>query len=493
MSEKIKNTPSPDILMNSMRSIGYSFETALADILDNSISANAKNIYISSPINDDKYFVTILDDGDGMSDEELFNAMKYGSCKEFYGEKDLGRFGLGLKSASLSQCRILTVVSKKENTLNAYQWDLDKVIESKEWNCLKLDNNEIDEIININYLKEVENGTLVVWENFDIGFKKYNGKVRDYLSDEIDFAEEHIRLVFHRFLSNTFKPLKIFINNRLIEPIDPFLESNSKTDSQNVKDLNVNGSIIKIQPFVLPHQSDLTKEDIDKLGGIDALKNGQGFYIYRNERLIIYGTWFRLSSNNIDNELYKYGRIKVDIPNTLDEMWEIDVKKQNAVIPKQILNNLKKVVSNICNHSKEKSSKRTKLTSEKDDSKIWNKKLSRDNKDVFYINSDSNFIKNFLNEFDDNDKNKILRLLDVISSSIPFDDIYNSIGNKKNENKLSDDEIESIVLLGVGQFKYLKQYLQIDDEKIKDLLFKNEPFKNELIKNKIMEIITNDR
>ena len=493
MSKKIKNTPSPDILMNSMRSIGYNFKTALADILDNSISANAKNIYISSPINDDNYFITILDDGDGMSDEELFNAMKYGSRKEFYGEKDLGRFGLGLKSASLSQCRILTVASKKENVINAYQWNLDKVIENKEWNCLKLDDDEIDEIVNIDTLKDIEKGTLVVWENFDIGFKKYNGRVRDYLSDEVELAENHIRLIFHRFLSNSFRNLKIFINNRLLEPIDPFLESNSKTDSQNVKEFNVNDSIIKIQPYVFPHQNDLSKEDIDKLGGIDALKNGQGFYIYRNERLIIYGTWFKLSSNNIDNELYKYGRIKVDIPNSLDELWEIDVKKQNAVIPKQILNNLKKVVSDICGRSKEKSSKRTKLTKEKDDSKIWNKKMSRDNKDVFYINGDSNFIKNFLNEFNDNDKNKILRLLDVISSSIPFDDIYNSICNKNNENKLSDEEIESIVLLGVSQFDYLKKYLQIDNEKIKDLLFRNEPFKDEIIKNKIMEIIDNDR
>ena len=119
--------------------------------------------------------------------------------------------------------------------------------------------------------------------------------------------------------------------------------------------------------------------------------------------------------------------------------------------------------------------------------------MSRDNKDVFYINGDSNFIKNFLNEFNDNDKNKILRLLDVISSSIPFDDIYNSICNKNNENKLSDEEIESIVLLGVSQFDYLKKYLQIDNEKIKDLLFRNEPFKDEIIKNKIMEIIDNDR
>ena len=157
----------------------------------------------------------------------------------------------------------------------------------------------------------------------------------------------------------------------------------------------------------------MTNDDIEKLGGIESLRNGQGFYVYRNERLIIHGTWFRLSASNINNELYKYGRIKVDIPNSLDDMWEIDVKKQNATIPKQILNNLRKAVNSVCTRSKEKTSKRVKLTLEKDDSKIWNKTLSRDNKDLFYINGDSHFIRRFLDEFDDKDKVKILHFIDV--------------------------------------------------------------------------------
>ena len=104
MARKIENTPSPHILMNSMRSIGYTFKTALADIIDNAISANATNVYVDSPINDMSLFITILDDGFGMERDDLLNAMKYGSDRESYSAKDLGRFGLGLKSASLSQC-----------------------------------------------------------------------------------------------------------------------------------------------------------------------------------------------------------------------------------------------------------------------------------------------------------------------------------------------------------------------------------------------------
>ena len=120
-----------------------------------------------------------------------------------------------------------------------------------------------------------------------------------------------------------------------------------------------------------------------KLGGEDSLRGKQGFYIYRNERLIISGTWFRLNSSNMSSELYKYGRIKVDIPNTLDDIWEIDIKKQNAVIPKQIINYLKKSVMNVCEKSKEKNAKRTKLEYKVDTTKIWNKELSRNNKDYY--------------------------------------------------------------------------------------------------------------
>lgn len=125
MAEKIKNIPSPDILMNSLRSIGYSFKTAVADIIDNSISADAKNIWIDFPsYSSDNLYITILDDAIGMDDAALFNAMKYGSERDEYGEKDLGRFGVGLKSASLSQCRTLTVMSKFNGDIHAYRWDV---------------------------------------------------------------------------------------------------------------------------------------------------------------------------------------------------------------------------------------------------------------------------------------------------------------------------------------------------------------------------------
>lgn len=494
MAKKIENLPSPDILMNSMRSIGYSFKTAIADIIDNSISAGANNISIFLPIDEHgELYISILDDGEGMNNQELFEAMKYGSPRNGYGPNDLGRFGLGLKSASLSQCKILTVASKKDGIISCFQWDLDEVERTKKWNCKELESFEIEDIPNIEGLKELEKGTLVVWQNFDVAFKKSDGYMLPFLSEQLDIASNHIRLVFQRFINNG---LNITVNGHFLNAIDPFLEKHPKTDIKTPSSFRViksdPSSEIVVQSFILPHQNDLSNDDIEKLGGIDELRDGQGFYIYRNNRLIIYGTWFRLSSQNLSSELYKYGRIKVDIPNTLDDMWEIDIKKQNAVIPKQILNLLKKKVADVKRNSTKKVEKRTKLSYGEDPNKIWNKGLSRNEKDNYYINPKSTFVLNFLNQFDDKDRSKILRFIEVISSSLPFDDIYNSVCNKKNETELSDEQLDTLVIVGISMFEQIKEIRQCTNEKAFELLCLTEPFNNEVVSTKVWERINHD-
>ena len=490
MSKKVLNNPSPNVLMNSMRSIGYSFKTACADIIDNSISANATTIKIYSPINNELY-IAFFDNGYGMNRDELLNAMKYGSNRDSYGENDLGRFGLGLKSASLSQCKKLTVVSKKQNTLSAFCWDLDEVLEFKTWDCLELNSKEISELPKIDLFKNVTQGTLVIWQNFDIIYKKSNGHVQEELSEEIEETEKHISLVFHRFLNRHFNPLKIYINEDEIIGIDPFLEEHPKTYSLSPSIMKFRGTQIKIQQFILPYMKDLNERDIEKLGGYNMFRSGQGFYIYRNDRLIIYGTWFRLASNKIDSELYKYGRIKVDIPNVLDDMWDIDIKKQNAAIPKEILNSLKRAVQNVRIKSKEKTTKNKKIEFDKCNNKIWNKRLTRDNKEEFVVNCDSKFVKNFIEEFQDADKQKIIRFLETLSCSIPYDDIYNSMSNRNLNKQMSSDSLESIILEGINQFNYLKRTFQLSDDNILDILKTYEPFDNKKIFEEVKGRINN--
>ena len=162
MNKLRENKPTADVLMISMRAMGYSFKSAVADIIDNSISAHASDITVKFPIDPADCFVAICDNGDGMTQDELFDAMKYGSerKKDERAEDDLGRFGLGLKAASLSQCRKLTVASKKNGILSAFVWDLDVIEQKHEWYMVECAEDQIDVIRFIDYLKEKDSGTI---------------------------------------------------------------------------------------------------------------------------------------------------------------------------------------------------------------------------------------------------------------------------------------------------------------------------------------------
>ncbi len=201
MAQYAENKPTADVLMSSMRSMGYTFEAAIADIVDNSISAAASEIQIRFPVDPIDLFVAVCDNGSGMNRDELFDAMKYGSSlkRGKRQESDLGRFGLGLKSASLSQCRKLTVVSKKAGILSAFTWDLDVVEEKKDWIMLERTAEEIQSLRFIDYLNEKESGTIVVWEDFDI-IRESSGNEYAELMEHQSETSNYLSLIFHRYL-----------------------------------------------------------------------------------------------------------------------------------------------------------------------------------------------------------------------------------------------------------------------------------------------------
>ena len=481
MAERIKNPPNAYELMKSIRSVGYSFKTAVADIVDNSISAYATHISIDFSTNSDNenMYVAILDNGDGMNDVALLKAMKYASTKEKYGTNDLGRFGLGLKSASLSQCRILTVASKINNKICALMWNIDEV---QDWECIKLNCNEIETIPNIDKLKQLNNGTLVVWQNFDIGAKKYKGLIQKFLSDSMEETSNYLRIVFHRYMSSKKNKLVILINNYELTPVDPFLENNPKTDKH--KEIELEGGI-KIKGYILPHQSDLTANDIELLGGQDELNNGQGFYIYRNYRLIQYGTWLNLTARNISNELYKYGRIRVDIPNTMDELWEVDITKKNVIVPKSIVNQLRNLVREIRKDSNSKSQKRQRIGYENDETKIWNKQLNREEKTSFYINSNAFCIRAYIDGMNDKDKTKVLRLLDLISKTLPLNDIYYEYASNKCSKEVEDDKLDSIIKIGLDILNDFQKQMNCSLDEALDKIRVFDPFNDERYYSKL--------
>ena len=328
MNEKIV-VPYAPILVESTRSIGYSFEAALADIIDNSISASAKEIHVSF-MSQEPQWLRIDDDGWGMSAEELENAMRYGSqsSTDVRRKDDLGRFGLGLKMASLSQCRKLTVITKQEGYLAGACWDLDYIQKQGTWALIWYTEAEIKAMPDYSVLISRGNGTIVRWEQFD-RMKQGAAKVDKAFDEKIEIARKHVALVFHRFLNdeNIRNRLTITFNGEAVTGIDPFLTKHPATQPLPEQILRIDREEIRVKPYVLPYVSKLSKLDFEAVGGKDELRQQQGFYIYRNRRLIIWGTWFRLIKQN---ELGKLARVRVDIPNSLDSIWEIDIKKSTA-------------------------------------------------------------------------------------------------------------------------------------------------------------------
>lgn len=321
-------------LIESMRSLGYSFPTAIADLIDNSISANATNIEIITEPSRNPQLI-LIDDGCGMDDEKLQEAMRYGSKNplELRKEDDLGRFGIGLKSASLSQCRKLIVISKYNNIIVGYSWDLDYVIEKGSWMLKGFEPEEIAHFPYIDRLYKSESGTYILLQEFD-RIKESTSDIQTTFNKYMDDTINHLGLVFHRFLNDS---LKIYVNEARIIPQDPFLTSHKGTQIKRETSFYINEEKITLKPFILPHLSKLKQADLDKVGGKEKLRSEQGFYVYRNKRLIIWGTWFRLERKD---ELNKLARVMVDIPNSLDYMWSIDIKKSTATLPDIIKKNM---------------------------------------------------------------------------------------------------------------------------------------------------------
>lgn len=444
-STLVENNPAADVLMSSMRAMGYTFESAIADIIDNSIDAHADIVEIKFPVEPTDLYLAVCDNGSGMTRDELFDAMRYGSTlkKGNRSENDLGRFGLGLKAASLSQCRKLTVVSKKNGVLSAFIWDLDIIEKEQDWVIVECPEKDVNTFRYVDFLEQYDSGTVVIWENFDIireasrneyaALMEYQNNTADYLS-----------LIFHRFLNRQVgNRLIIKINNFTLNGLDPFLENHPKTDIRKaftipVKDANGTERAITVQPYVLPFQKDLSSEDQKMSGGIENYRTKQGFYIYRNERLVVWGTWFGRKRG----ELTKYARIRVDIPNTLDSIWKIDIKKQSAEIPPSIRQRLTRAVDDAMDVAVKKQTYRGRI-SKIDDSidYIWARNDDRGTI-TYHINRESKIFDLIKSRVDDVAWEYLEMVLEEIENAVPYQQIYiDKSQNKIDEN--IDDERKS--------------------------------------------------
>ena len=462
-------------LIESMRSLGYSFETAIADLIDNSISADATKIDILlSPI--DEPYLIILDNGHGMSFSELEEALRYGAKNplEKRENSDLGRFGLGMKSASLSQCRKLVVASKKDRLISCFSWNLDYIIQKKEWMLLEYGDEEINSLPQIDLLKSLSSGTYLMLENFDrISSSTYdlNTTLNSYMSSTID----HLSLVFHRFLN---EGVDIFVNNNKIIPRDPFLTTNRATQPLPEQFISINNSKIRVKPYILPYINKLTSEDLQKVGGKEDLRANQGFYIYRNKRLIFWGSWFRLTRKE---ELSKLARVMVDIPNDLDEVWGVDIKKSTVHLPDSIKKNLYSCIEESVFKSKAVHEYRgRKETTNKDINYIWERVELRDNCYEYRINRDLPQIQLFEESLDSNQLKYFEKIITNLEKMFPSTSLYLDASKGKIIEEIknsSEEEIQEMYEEICDSLNYSER-MGLNKNSVLESLLKSEPYCN---------------
>jgi hypothetical protein len=319
--------------VEALRGLGYTAGTALADVIDNSISAGAGTVWIDVDWNAGFSSVTVLDDGSGMDDDALEKAMRLGekSPLDERGAGDLGRFGLGLKTASFSQGRRLTVASKKAGIVSILRWDLDYLLNSSDGGWHLLEGADPASSHLIGKLEAVRAGTLVIWELLDRMMPEGGGP-QDVL-DLLDRIEKHLGMVFHRFIAE--KRLTIFLNKRPVSAWNPYLAGHPATWSSPRTSLDRRNNGASVQAFVLPHRDHLKASEYDAAAGPEGWNSHQGFFVYRNDRLLLSGGWLALGRGRhwTREEPYRLARIQLDIPNSADADWKIDIRKSTAQPP----------------------------------------------------------------------------------------------------------------------------------------------------------------
>lgn len=396
------------------RSIGYSLQTAVADIIDNSIAAQAENVWIDYDWDGERTVLTITDDGYGMSLEELISAMRPASKNPLMDRDpaDLGRFGMGLKTASFSQCRILTVAAKRMGTeLNYRAWNMDYVHKAG-WRLLKY----LDDEKHLDRLKKMPRGTTVIWQDIDNlvkGTEKGNEENLKVFLNQIDEMERHLAMVFHLIIEE--KKLTIRARDRKITAWDPYIKSRARTGpGQELR----NG--ITVQPYILPHKSELSKEEFENGSWIKGWNAHQGFYIYRNKRMIIAGEWLGMYKQE---EHSKLSRIMVNIPNTseLDREWQLDIKKAVIQLPHDIRRELKRIADESRKEAVEiyrQTGKIKRKKFDKEDIQVW-AQHTRNGKRCYQINKEHSVIKAFIDQHGQN-KSVLNRVFRLIEETLPL-------------------------------------------------------------------------
>jgi len=464
-------SPDPLALLESNRNLGYSIEEAAADLIDNSITADAKEIIIDLDWNKGHPIFRLYDNGSGMSEEKLIDSFKLGSLEQ-RDAKDLGRFGFGMKTASLSQARELIVISKKEGASVALRsLDLNFIKNNeRKWNLKYCDVNDFEK--EIHFLENTKHGTIICWKSWDRApkleedFAALNSKIGNYSA-----------VCFHRFIE---KGLKILSHDEELKPISPIPKDSQKYSELPLK----NHPKSKQTAYILKHPK-FWEEEFDSVHQINSynLFNGfasqQGIYIYRCERLLNpYGGWLGVIKAINSSKL---ARVIIDYPNSADNLWSLDITKTSATIPYQFKKEIEKLIETTKLESVSKITRGIASIKNKisiyDSSLIWNEKEDKNLRCYrYYPNINHPIFQNFI-DTKKIDSKTLISIFNLISENLPVASIIENNDNDSGKHdrmlrteSLSEEELEFA--------EKIYERIKIEKNKIEALnfLFKCEPF-----------------
>ncbi len=468
-------------MIEALRGLGYSTWTALADLIDNSIAAEATFIAISFAWPETGGFISILDNGNGMSADELDRAMRLGerSPLDVREPHDLGRFGLGLKTASFSQCRRLTVASRKGDVTDCLRWDLDLIAESTGDGWYILEGPAEGSAKLIAPLQDLASGTLVLWEVLDrvvtSGFSK-----QDFL-DLADRVEQHLGMVFHRYLTGTGR-IRISINGKAILPWDPFLVGNGATYSSPIERVLGDTGVVEIQGHVLPHKDRLTATEHRSAAGPDGWTAQQGFYVYRNGRLLVAGHWLGLGQQRswTKEQAHQLARVRVDILNSADAEWKIDIRKSSARPPIYIRHRLVRLAEDIRERARRVFAHRAEAVRLGAEPALHAWRAEHFGGSVRYrIDEEHPAVKAVLEQADELEE-QVRAMLRIIEETIPVQRIWLDAGESPDSPRtaFACEAPEQVSAVLKVMFRNLVQRKGLSPASAKEQLLRTEPFYN---------------
>jgi len=469
--------PNPAALLSSLRDIGYNVETAIEDLIDNSITAKSSKIEIQMIWNSGKPWMGILDDGKGMSINELVKAMTLAGNNPLHqrDKDDLGRFGLGLKTASFSQCKELTVITFNDGNLSAAVIDLVEVERNsdKGFRVGILDKSDLESISIIEEFPEflsTKKGTLVLWQNMDRvdSFDKSQSREKKFNSMKSSI-KSRVQLTFHRFLKyeSGYPAIQIIFNNDTIKHLDPFNKKATATAELPQLTLKLESKKIRAQAFILPHHSKVSEEEYKKHELPGGYFMNQGLFVYRNRRLIARGTWLRLTHRS---ELTKLVRVRVDIPNSLDDLLRVNVMKSNLILPETLKDQLNNILEQIRDAGVQVYRKRAKRVISEVSDPMWIRN-TRDGKIFYEINQDNRLVTSITDDLNDIQFDKFSILIRSLECCFPTMPLFNDLANNPSDLEqpsISDDELTRV-------FNLFKSDIVSNDLDI-DSLLRIEPF-----------------